>query len=39
MDADAFQTIQPLLDKIAELAERQFSTDELRSLVGDPLVA
>ena len=33
MDADTFNAVQPFLDKIAELAEKQFSTDELLSVV------
>lgn len=34
MKPDTFNAIQPLLDNIAELAEKQFSNDELRSLVA-----
>ncbi len=35
MNQDQFAAMQPLLDKIAELAEKQFDSEELRRLVAE----
>jgi hypothetical protein len=35
VDPDTFNAIDPLLDQIAEIAEKQFNTDELRGLVAE----
>ncbi len=35
MDAAPFNAIQPLLDKIADLAERQLASEELRRLIAE----
>jgi hypothetical protein len=35
MDPEAFNAVQPLLDQIAERADEQFNTDEIRNLVAE----
>jgi hypothetical protein len=35
VNPESFQAIQPLLDKIAELADKQFNTEELRGLIAE----
>ena len=35
MDPEAFQAVQPLLDKIAELADKQFDSAELHRLISE----
>src|ERR1043165_1801352 len=36
VDPETFDAVQPLLDKIAELAEKQLESEELRRMIAEP---